>query len=137
MGRRAETINLHLILSGSVFNNLVQCSCIMMPWHRAIDMPVRMLLKLPEGFVLVLMLTTDDLMSHFWRQVDILNLMAVRTAELLLLSKLWQDLSWYCICTTSWAMICVSCEGVKWWSCSMMKAPAPNCKCPAQDDMPT
>ena len=106
MGRQTETINLHLILSGSAINNLTQCSCIMMPWHRAIDMPVRVLLRLPEGFVLVLMLTTDDLMSHFWRQVDILNLMAVRTAELLLLSKLWQDLSWYCICTTSCHDVC-------------------------------
>ena len=57
--------------------------------------------------VLILMLTNDDLICHFWRQIDILNNVTVWAPELLPLSKLWKDLSWHCMSTTRGFIVCL------------------------------
>ena len=66
-------------------------------------MPCSLLLDLPGSIAsLLVMMLSNDLISHLWRQADILDAVAVWTPELLSLSELWQDLGWHCRCQTYW-----------------------------------
>ena len=54
---------------------------------------------LPKGsllLVLIDLLSPDDLVCHFYGHADGLCAAAVAASELLLLSKLWQDVFWNC-----------------------------------------